>query len=319
MGKEGQTFEIPKPSSKIEKVADVFMSQEQRQPESDKLERIVEIPLSEIDDFPDHPFRVKNDETMQNMIDSIKAVGIQTPAIARQKEDGRYELISGHRRKMAATLAELETMPIIVRVLTRDEAIIAMVDANLQREIILPSERALSYKMKMDAMKRQGQRTDLTSRPMVGKSECADIVGEAAGESGRQVQRYIRLNELNPQILQMVDEGKMGLRSAVEVSYLPEEQQSALLETMESDETTPSLAQAIKMKQFSQGGKLNDDVILSIMTEEKPNQKEQIKVPYERIRKFLPEDYNAKKTEELIVKLIENWYRKRERERNDAR
>ena len=312
--KTGQTFALPK---RPNLVADLFTTQEQR--DDVKREKVVNIPLAQIDDFPDHPFQVRQDEAMQGMVDSVKAVGIQTPAIVRQKEDGRYELISGHRRKLAATLAGLETMPVIVRNLSRDEAIIAMVDANLQRETILPSEKELSYKMKLDAMKRQGQRTDLTSVPVAQKSgkTSREKVGEAAGESQDQVRRYVRLTELVPQVLQMVDEGKIAFRPAVEISYLPPEQQASLLETMQYDEVTPSLAQAIKMKQFSQSGKLNDDVILSIMSEEKPNQKEQVKIPRERISKFFPEGTSAQKIEETIIKALELW---RQRQRNrDAR
>jgi ParB family chromosome partitioning protein len=314
-GNEGQSFAIPQRKNLV---ADLFTTQEQR--DDDKREKVTHIPLSEIDDFPDQPFQVRNDESMQSMVESVKAVGIQTPAIVRQKDDGRYELVSGHRRKLAATLAELETLPVIVRQMSRDEAIIALVDAHLQREIILPSEKALSYKMKLEAMKRQGQRTDLTSTPLAGKlkgKETAEIVGEGAGDSHDQVHRYIRLNELNPQILNMVDEGKIAFRPAVELSYLPPEQQTALLETMQTDEATPSLAQAIKMKQFAQDGRLNEDVILSIMTEEKPNQKENIKISREKFSKYFPDGASPQKIEETIFKALDLW-RKRERDR-DAR
>jgi ParB family chromosome partitioning protein len=313
--REGQTFEL---SKRADFAADLFTTQEQR--DDAKREKVLDVPISEIDDFSDHPFQVRNDEAMQNMVESVKALGIQTPAIARQKENGRYELISGHRRKLAATLAELETMPLIVRDLSHDEAIIAMVDANLQRETILPSEKALSYKMKLEAMKRQGQRTDLTSIPMVRKSrgkETAEIVGEAAGDSKEQVRRYVRLTELIPQILQLVDDGKIAMRPAVELSYLPKEHQASLLETIECEDCTPSHVQAIKMRQFAQDNRLNKDVITSIMMEEKPNQVEQFKISREKLNKYFPRSTSPAKMEEIIIKALELW-RKREQNR-DAR
>lgn len=314
--REGQTFELPRKASLA---ADLFTTQEQR--DDAKREKVLEVPLTEIDDFPEHPFQVKNDESMQSMVESVKAVGIQTPAIARQKEDGRYELVSGHRRKMAAVMAGLEAMPLIVRELSRDEAIIAMVDANLQRETILPSEKALSYRMKQGAMKRQGQRTDLTSSPVARKlsgKETAEIIGEQTGDSKDQVYRYIRLTELIPPIMQMVDEGKIAFRPAVEISYLLKSEQTSLLETMECEDATPSLAQAIKIKQFSQGGKLNEDVIFSIMQEEKPNQKEQFKMPREKINRYFPAGTPAQKIEDTIIKALELW-KQRERNRDMSR
>jgi ParB family chromosome partitioning protein len=313
--KSGQTFELPKKSSLV---AELFTTQEQR--DNDRREKVMDIPLAEIDDFPDHPFQVRNDEAMQSMVESVKAVGVQTPAIARRKEDGRYELISGHRRKMAATLAGLETMPIIVRDLTRDEAIIAMVDANLQRETILPSEKALSYKMKLDAMKRQGQRSDLTSSPVEMKlkgRQSLEIVGEMAGDGKDTVHRYIRLTELIPQLLQLVDDGKIAMRPAVELSYLPSEQQQALVETIESEDCTPSHVQAMKMRKFADEGRLSEDVILSIMSEEKPNQAEQLKIPREKLSKYFPASTPPAKMQEIIIKALELW-RKREQSR-DAR
>jgi ParB family chromosome partitioning protein len=263
MSNEGQTFTLPKKSSLV---ADLFTTQEQR--DNDKREKVMIIPISEIDDFPDQPFQVRMDEAMTAMVESVKTVGIQTPAIARQKEDGRYELISGHRRKMAATLAGLETMPVIVRELSRDEAIIALVDANLQREVILPSEKAKSYQMKLDALKRQGNRTDLTSCPVGTKFRTDELVAEKTDDSARQVQRFIRLNSLVPEVLQMVDEGKIAFRTAVELSYLSEKEQTNLLDMMQAEDSTPSLAQAIKLKHFSQEGRLNENVVMSIMSEE---------------------------------------------------
>lgn len=305
---------------KLPSADDLFSTQEER--DNAKLEKVVDILLSEIDSFPDHPFLVKMDESMQAMADSVKTFGIQTPAIVRQKEDGRYELVSGHRRKMACELAGLEFLPCIVRQMSRDEAIIAMVDSNLQREVILPSEKAKSYKMKLDAMNRQGQRTDLTSDPLGRKlqgRESVEIIGEAAGDSRNQVRRFIRLNDLIPEVLQMVDNNKIAMRPAVELSYLPKEEQQALLVTIESEDCTPSHVQAMKMRKFSQEGRLNEDVILSIMSEEKPNQVEQFKLPKEKISKFFAPGTPAQKIEETIVKALE-LYRQRERQRNnDAR
>jgi ParB family chromosome partitioning protein len=299
-------------------VDELFTTQAER--DDNKREKVLEIPISEIDDFPDHPFQVRVDAEMQTMADSIQKFGVLTPAVARQKEDGRYELVSGHRRKKACEIAGVANLPVIVRNMTRDEAIIFMVDSNLQREVILPSEKAMSYKMKLDAMKRQGQRTDLTSAPVAWKSkgkESAEIIGEITGDSKDTVRRYVRLTELIPEVLQMVDEGKMAFRPAVELSYLPTEQQSALLETMQNEESTPSLAQAIKMKQFSQDGNLNEGVILSILQEEKPNQVEQFKIPKDKISKFFTPGTPAQKIEDTIIKALK-LYRQRERNR-DAR
>jgi len=298
---------------------DLFSTQEER--DDAQREKVLYISLSEIDSFPDHPFQVRMDESMQAMADSVKAFGIQTPAVVRQKEGGRYELVSGHRRKMACELAGLETMPCIVRQMSRDEAIIAMVDSNLQREVILPSEKAKSYKMRLEAMKRQGQRTDLTSAPVGQKLEgkySVEILGEQVGESKNQVQRYIRLNDLIHEVLQMVDNGKISMRPAVELSYLPKEEQQTLLDAMESEDCTPSHVQAMKMRKFSQEGRLGEDVIVSIMQEEKPNQVEQFKMPKNRISKYFAPGTPAQKIEDTIVKALE-LYRQRERQRNDAR
>lgn len=298
---------------------DLFSTQEER--DDAKREKVLDIPLSEIDPFPDHPFQVKMDEAMQSMVESVKAFGIQTPAIACLKEDGRYKLVSGHRRKMACELAGLETLPCIIRQMSRDEAIIAMVDSNLQRETILPSEKAKSYKMKLEAIKRQGQRADLTSSPMEMKlkgKQSLEIIGAAFGDGKDTVHRYIRLNELIPEVLQMVDSGKIAFRPAVELSYLPKKEQQSLLATMESEDCTPSLAQAIKMKQFAQDGRLNGDVILSIMSEEKPNQVEHFKISRERLNKYFAPGTPAQNIADTIVKALE-YYRQRERQRNDAR
>ena len=296
----------------------LFSTQEQR--DSQQRESVQEISLAEIDPFPDHPFLVKMDASMQALADTVKEFGILTPALVRVKEDGRFELVSGHRRKMACELAGLETMPCIVRQMSRDEAIITMVDSNLQREVILPSEKAKSYKMKLDAMKRQGQRTDLTSSPVAMKlkgKQSLEVIGEATGESKDQVRRYVRLNELVPPILDLVDAGKIAMRPAVELSYLPQEQQEVLLEAMESEECTPSHVQAAKIRKFAEDGRLNEDVILSIMQEEKPNQVEQFKIPKTRIEKYFAPGTPTRQIEDTIVKALELW---RQRERNkDAR
>lgn len=294
---------------------DLFSTQEER--DDAKREKVLDIPISEIDSFPDHPFQVKMDESMQAMTESVKTFGIQTPAIVRQKEDGRYELVSGHRRKMACELVGLETMPCIVRQMSRDEAIIAMVDSNLQRETILPSEKAKSYKMKYEAVKRQqGERNDLTSATVLQKSDkktSRELLAEKSPDSHEQIRKFIRLNDLVPEVLQMVDEGKIAMRPAVELSYLPKEQQQSLLVTIDSEDCTPSHVQAMKMRKFSEEGRLNEDVILSIMTEEKPNQVEQFKLPKEKINRFFAPGTPAQKIEETIIKALE-LYRKRQRD-----
>ena len=302
---------------KLTSLDDLFSTEESRAEE--EKERIQEIPIAEIDGFPEHPFHVDVDDAMREMVESIKRFGVLSPAVARQKEDGRYELISGHRRKKACELAGIEKMPVIVRNMDRDEAIIFMVDSNLQRERLLPSEKAFSYKMKLDAMKRkQGERTDLTSAPMVQKLTSREVLAEKSGDSHEQVRRYIRLTELTSDLLQMVDEGKIAFRPAVELSYLSKEEQASLLMTMESEICTPSLAQAIKIKKFSQEGRLNDDVILSILSEENPNQKEVYKLPKERLDKYFPRGTPPEKIEEIIFKALE-LYRKRERSREKER
>lgn len=302
---------------KLTSLDDLFSTEESRAEE--EKERIQEIPITEIDGFPEHPFHVDVDDAMREMVESIKRFGVLSPAVARQKEDGRYELISGHRRKKACELAGIEEMPVIVRNMDRDEAIIFMVDSNLQRERLLPSEKAFSYKMKLDAMKRkQGERTDLTSAPMVQKLTSRELLAEKSGDSHEQVRRYIRLTELTPDLLKMVDEGKIAFRPAVELSYLSKEEQASLLMTMESEVCTPSLAQAIKIKKFSQEGRLNDDVILSILSEEKPNQKEVYKLPKERLDKYFPKGTPPEEIEEIIFKALE-LYRKRERSREMER
>ena len=302
---------------------DLFSTQEER----DNAQRsyVTDLTAAEISDFPNHPFKVRMDQSMVELADSVKQYGVLVPSLVRPMLDGSYQMVSGHRRKRAAELAGLPTVPCIIRELTDDEAIIVMVDSNLQREQILPSEKAVAYKMKLDAMKRQGQRTDLTSPPLVeklsGKAALSTAqIGKAAGESHEQVRRYIRLTNLIPELLDMVDNSvlkeagklQMALRPAVELSYLPEAEQTALLEVMEGEIRTPSHAQAIKMRSISEQGKLNPDVILSIMQEEKPNQVEQFKMPKARIAKFFPAGTPAQKMEDTIVKALE-LYRKRER------
>ena len=297
---------------------ELFMNDAERK--ENKLPRIYDIPLSEIDDFPDHPFKVKLDEDMDQLVQSIKERGIITPVTLRPKEDGRYEIVSGHRRKKACELAGFDTVKAEVREMTRDEAIILMVESNLQRSVILPSEKAFSYKMRLEAMNRQGQRTDLTSGSVVPKFS-RDVLGDKAEESGRQVSRYIRLTELIPELLDLVDEGRIAFRPAVELSYLQKEEQGALLEQISYADATPSLAQAIKLKRFSQDGKLNNEVIESIMSEEKPNQREKINIKYAEARRFIPASVPYEKTGEYILKALEYYHRYQERQksRNDAR
>lgn len=307
-------------SIKLTSLDDLFSTEESRT-EADK-ERIQDIPIAEIDDFPGHPFHVDIDDAMREMAESVKRFGVLSPAVARQKEDGRYELISGHRRKKACELAGIDKMPVIVRNMDRAEAIIFMVDSNLQRERLLPSEKAFSYKMRLEAMNRKAGRPkqDILT-PMVSDSEkhrTNEELGLIVGESREQVRRYIRLTELTPDLLQMVDDGKIAFRPAVELSYLTKEEQASLHEAMESEDCTPSLAQAIKIKKFSQEGRLNDDVILSILSEEKPNQREVYRLPKERIDKYFPKGTPSEKIEEIICKALE-LYRRRERSRESER
>ena len=304
---------------KIELTAydDLFQTDESRAEAA--LSKIRDIPISEIDEFPDHPFKVLMDEDMEQLVESIKRNGVMTPATVRLKEDGRYELISGHRRKKACELAGLETLKCEVKELTRDEAIIVMVESNLQRSTILPSEKAFAYKMRLEAMDRQGQRSDLTSTPMVSKSRSNEELAERVGESREQIRRYIRLTELVPEILQMVDERRIAFRPAVEISYLPEEQQYTLLEAMEYSDAPPSLAQAIKMKKFMQENKLTDEVIQSIMEEEKPNQREKPAFRDERITKLIPKSVPKGQKSDFGVKALEFYNRHLQRSKDRER
>ena len=298
---------------------DLFSTENDRA--DSQLEKVVILNPAEISDFPNHPFKVKQDVDMAEMVESIKKYGVLVPALVRPKEDGGYEMVAGHRRKFAASLAGVAEIPCIVRNLTDDEATIVMVDSNLQREKILPSEKAFAYKMKLDAMKRQGQRSDLTSAPLEPKlkgSRSNEELAANSPDSRSQIQRFIRLTKLIPPVLEMLDDGKIAFRPAVELSYLSKEQQQALFETMECEDCTPSLAQAIKMKEFSRDGKLTDEVILSIMQEEKPNQKEQFKMSKERLAKYFVPGTPAQKMEDTIIKALD-LYRKRERQRGTER
>lgn len=294
--------------------AELFMNDEGRA--ESRLPRIYDIPLSEIDDFPNHPFKVKMDEDMNQLVQSVKERGVITPITLRQKEDGRYEIVSGHRRRKACELAGLERVPAEIKELSRDEAIILMVESNLQRSIILPSEKAFSYKMRLEAMKRQGQRTDLTSGPVVQKFS-RDALGDKAEESGRQISRYIRLTELIPELLDMVDENKIAFRPAVELSYLTETEQHNLLNSISYNDATPSLPQAIRLKEFSKEGKLSAEVIEAILGEEKPNQHEKISFKAERLRPYIPSSVPLEKTEDYIIKALEYYQRARERQKRE--
>ena len=301
-------------------VDSMFTTQEER----DNAQRsyVIDLPAAEISDFPDHPFKVRMDESMTEMVESVKERGVLSPVLVRPMPDGGYQMVSGHRRKFASELAELPTVPCIVRELTDDEAIIIMVDSNLQRERVLPSEKAFAYKMKLDAMKRQaGRPSKNNSVPVAqnfGGKTSRQILGEQVGESQDQIRRYIRLTELITPILDMVDSGKIAIRPAVELSYLPKEQQTVLLDTMQLEDCTPSHAQAIKMRKFADEGRLNEDVILSILSEEKGNQKEQFRMPKERISKYFSPGTPAKQMEDTIVKALE-LYRKRERSKDRER
>ena len=309
--------------TKIELTAydDLFQTDESR--EEAKLSKIRDIPISEIDEFPDHPFKVLMDEDMEQLVESIKRNGVMTPATVRLKEDGRYALISGHRRKKACELAGLETLKCEVKELTRDEAIIVMVESNLQRSVILPSEKAFAYKMRLEAMKRQtGRPPKENASPLatnLSKGRSDEELGELVGESKDQIRRYIRLTELVPEILQMVDERQIAFRPAVEISYLTEEQQYTLLEAMEYNDATPSLAQAIKMKKYNQDGKLTSEVIQSIMEEEKPNQKEKPAFRDERITKLIPKTVPRGQETDFVVKALEFYNRHLQRNKAHER
>jgi len=294
-------------------VDDLFSTEESRQDE--QLEKIQEIPLSELQPFKDHPFKVKDDDAMIETADSIKKYGVLVPAIARPLPDGGYELVAGHRRRRASELAGKETMPVIVRDLDDDAATIIMVDSNLQRENLLPSERAFAYKMKLEAIKHQGARTDLTSVQVEQKLSARDQVAKEAGErSGIQVMRYVRLTELIPELLDMVDEKKIAFNPAYELSFLKPDEQQMLVETMDYEQATPSLSQAQRMKKFSQEGKLSEDVMLAIMSEEKKGDLDKVTLSSDTLRKYFPKSYTPAKMQETIIKLLEQWQKKRQRD-----
>lgn len=305
-----------KPSFGLKSIDDIFSTQEMR--DDEKLAKIREIPTEEIDDFPDHPFKVRDDEDMLALVESIKEHGVLTPATIRKKEDGRYEMLSGHRRKRACELAGLETIRCEVVEMDRDSACIFMVDSNLQRTEILPSEKAFSYKMRLDAMNRQGKRNDLTSGP-VGQKYSREELAEDVGESGRQIHRYIRLTELIPDIMSMVDEKKIALRPAVEISYLPKERQNDLVEAMEMMDCTPSHAQALRMKKMHEEGALSIDDIYDIMSEEKPNQKEKIVLKQDQLKGLIPKSVDITKRSDFIISALKHYKRYLERQQEQER
>lgn len=294
---------------KLASVDDLFSTEESRADEN--REKIVELPLTELFPFKDHPFKVIDDEAMFETAESVKKYGILVPAIARPRDEGGYELVAGHRRKRACELAELETMPVIIRKLDDDEAVIIMVDSNLQRENILPSERAFAFKLKLEAIKRQGARTDLTSDQLGQKLNARDVVAKEAGSSAVQVQRYIRLTELIPEILSMVDEKKIAFNPDVELSYLKKEEQTDLLEAMDMEQATPSLSQAQRLKKFSNEGKLTLEVMSAFMSEEKKGDLDKVTLTGDKLKKYFPKSYTPKQMEDTIIKLLEGWHKKR--------
>ena len=305
MTKRRSDFTLP-----MNSLDELFSSQEER--DDAKLERVKEIPLTELYPFRDHPFKIQNDEEMKHLIDSIQKFGTLTPALARPLPEGGYELISGHRRLAACQVLGIETMPVIIREMSDDEAVIAMVDANLQREHILPSEKAFAYKMKLDAIKHQGKASVQVAEKLLSVEKVADD----AGESKDQVRRYIRLTYLIPELLSMVDDGKIAFNPAVEISYLEQSEQRVLLNAMELNDCTPSHAQAIRLKKLSQEGVLQDQTIYNILAEQKPNQQEQYKFKREDIRKYFPQSYTDKQVCDTVIKLLEQWQRRRERGRD---
>ena len=291
---------------------DLFATEESRA--DAQREKVQEIPLGELHPFRNHPFKVKDDAAMQDTVDSVREYGVLVPAIARPDPDGGYELIAGHRRHHASELAGKETMPVIIRDLDDDAATIIMVDSNLQREELLPSERAFAYKMKLEAIRHQGKRQELTSSQVGMKLQALDIVGQQAGDSRNQVHRFIRLTELIPELLDMVDERKIAFNPAVELSYLKKEEQTLLLEAMDSEQATPSLSQAQRLKQFSRDGKLTEESMLAIMSEEKKSDLDRVTLNTTTLRKYFPKSYTPQKMEQVILKLLESWSRKRQQE-----
>ena len=295
----------------LKSVDDIFQTEENRA--DAQRERVQEIPLDQLKPFRNHPFKVRDDQRMLDTVDSIREYGVLVPAIARPNPEGGYELISGHRRKRGCEMAGLQTMPVIIRNLDDDAAVLVMVDSNIQREELLPSERAFAYKMKLEALKHQGARSDLTSRQVVGKLEMADVVGQNAGESGRQVQRYIRLTELISELLDMVDERKLAFNPAVEVSYLKRDEQRMLLEAMDAEQTTPSLSQAQRLKKFSQEGRLTEEAMSAIMSEEKKSDMDKVTLRSDTLHKYFPKSYTPKQMEQTIIKLLDVWQKQRQK------
>ena len=311
----------------LKSVDDIFQTEENRA--DAQRERVQEIPLDQLKPFKNHPFKVRDDQRMLDTADSIREYGVLVPAIARPDPEGGYELISGHRRKRGCEMAGLQTMPVIIRDLDDDAAVLVMVDSNIQREELLPSERAFAYKMKLEALKHQGARSDLTSSQLgtklradellaqvVGKLEMADVVGQNAGESGRQVQRYIRLTELIPELLDMVDERKLAFNPAVEVSYLKRDEQRMLLEAMDAEQTTPSLSQAQRIKKFSQEGRLTEEAMSAIMSEEKKSEMDKVTLRSDTLYKYFPKSYTPKQMEQTIIRLLDVW---KQRQKNQER
>ena len=297
----------------LKSVDDLFATEEIR--EDAQREKVQNIPLGKLHPFKNHPFKVKDDAAMQDTVDSVREYGVLVPAIARPDPDGGYELIAGHRRHHASELAGKETMPVIVRDLDDDAATIIMVDSNLQREELLPSERAFAYKMKLEALKHQGARTDLTSRQVVGKLEAADEVGKATDESGRQVQRFIRLTNLVPELLDMVDEKKISFNPAVELSYLDAKQQQDFLEAMDASQNAPSLSQAIRIKKLAQQSEFSYDAVYDIMNEEKKSELDTVTIKNETLRKYFPRSYTPRQMESIIIKLLDQWQLKKQQEK----
>ena len=289
---------------------DIFSTEETRQEE--QREQVQQIPIDELYPFKDHPFKVIDDEAMQRTVESIKQLGVTNPLIARPRPDGGYEIISGHRRQHAAQLARLKTLPVIVRDMSDDAAVLLMVDSNLQREQILPSERAFAYKMKLEALKHQGARSDLTSSQLGTKLRADELLAQQAGESRNQVQRFIRLTELIPELLDMVDERKLAFNPAVEVSYLKQDEQRMLLEAMDAEQTTPLLSQAQRLKKFSQEGRLTEEAMSAIMSEEKKSDMDKVTFRSDTLRRYFPKSYTPKQMEDTIIKLLEGWYKKRQ-------
>ena len=291
---------------------DIFSTEESRQEQ--QREQVQQIPIAELHPFTNHPFKVLDDESMQRTVKSVEQYGVLSPLIARPHPEGGYEIISGHRRQHAAQLAGLETLPVIVRNMDDNAAVLLMVDSNLQRENILPSERAFAYKMKLEALKKQGARSDLTSRQIVGKLETADLVGKGSGESGRQVQRFIRLTNLIPELLDMVDEKKIAFNPAVELSYLDEAQQRDFLEAMNDTQNAPSLSQAQRLKKLAQEGHFSYDVAFAVMGEEKKDELDKVVIKNDTLRKYFPRSFTPKQMEDTIIKLLDQWQRKQQRQ-----